>query len=119
MNEIQTTVQHPRPGRLARALVNSLVSAILRSRAHGLMSPRLLLITFAGRKSGKTFTTPIRYLQEGDTLRLRIFVEYRWWKNLRGEATVRVLLRGKLRTGRAEVLPEAGGVVVVKVHLNG
>jgi len=46
-------------------------------------------------------------------------VEYPWWKNLVGEATVRVLLRGKMRTGVAEVLPEEGGVVVVKVHLKG
>jgi hypothetical protein len=44
-------------------------------------------------------------------------VIYPWWKNLRAEATVRVLLRGEKRTGRAEVLPQGGGVAVVKVHL--
>jgi hypothetical protein len=118
MSETQTTAHHPEPPRLARTVINSLVSVILRSGAHRLLSPRLLLITFTGRKSGKAFTTPIRYAQEGDTLRIKVLAKYSWWKNLRGEATVRVLLRGELRFGRAEVFPEAGGVVVVKVHLS-
>ena len=54
-------------------------------------------------------------MQEGETLRMTIV--YPWWKNLTGGATVRVLLRGKLRTGTAEVLPEEGGETVVKIHL--
>jgi len=80
-------------------------------------SDRLLLLTFTGRKSGKEFTTPLRYVQEGETLRL--IVVYPWWRNLVGGATVCVLLRGQRRTGIAEVLPEVDGEVVVKIHLNG
>ncbi len=119
MNETQTTVHHPKPPRLVQPLINAGVRTILRSPWHGMMSPRLLLLTFTGSKSGKAFTTPMRYMQEGETLRLRVLVAYPWWKNLVGEATVRVLLRGEMRTGTAEVLPEEGGVVVVKVHLKG
>src|SRR5450755_2404646 len=66
MNETQTTVHHPKPPRLARVLINSLVTTILRSPWHGLRSHRLLLLTFTGRKSGKEFTTPMRYVQEGE-----------------------------------------------------
>jgi deazaflavin-dependent oxidoreductase (nitroreductase family) len=117
MNESQTTVNHPEPPRLARVLINALVRTVLRSPWHRLMSPRLLLLTFTGRKSGKAFTTPIRYVQEGETLRLKVLVKYPWWKNLREQPTVRVLLRGKWHTGRAEVLPEEAGVVVVNIHL--
>jgi deazaflavin-dependent oxidoreductase (nitroreductase family) len=80
-------------------------------------SARLLLLTFTGRKSGKEFTTPLRYVQEGETL--RITVMYPWWKNLAGGATVRVLLRGQMRTGTAEVLFEDDGKAVVQVHLKG
>lgn len=116
MNETQTTVHYPKPPRLVQALINTLATTILRSRVHGLMSSRVLLLTFTGRKSSKAFTIPISYVPEGDTLRLR--VAYPWWKNLREQATVRVLLRGKMRTGTAEVFPEESGVVVVKVHLN-
>jgi deazaflavin-dependent oxidoreductase (nitroreductase family) len=80
-------------------------------------SNQLLLLTFTGRKSGKEFTTPLRYVQEGETLRMTVV--YPWWKNLVGNATVRVLLRGQVRIGSAEVLPEEAGEVLVKVHLKG
>ena len=115
MNNTQKTVHYPKPPRLARVLINSLVTTILRSPRHGMRSQRLLLLTFIGRKSGKEFTTPIRYVQDGETLQMTVM--YPWWKNLQGQAPVRVLLRGKMRTGTAEVLPEEGGVAVVKVHL--
>jgi F420H(2)-dependent quinone reductase len=115
MNETQMSIHHPRPPRPVRILANTIATAILRSPWHGMRSDRLLLLTFTGRKSGKEFTTPMRYVQESETLLLRVV--YPWWKNLVGEATVRVLLRGEMRTGTAEVLPEEDGEVVVKVHL--
>ena len=117
MNETHTRVHHPRPPRPVRVLVNRLVTTILRSPLHRLRSNRLLLLTFTGRKSGKEFTTPLRYVQQGETLQL--IVVYPWWKNLVEQAAVRVLLRGQVRTGIAEVLPEEAGEVVVKIHLNG
>ena len=117
MNEAQTRVHHPRPPRPVRTLANAIVTTILRSPWHGIRSDRLLLLTFTGRKSGKEFTTPMRYVQEGEILRMKVV--YPWWKNLVGEATVRVLLCGEMRTGTAEVLPEEDGEVVVKVHLKG
>jgi hypothetical protein len=98
-------------------LANTLVTTILHSPWHRLRSDQLLLITFTGRKSGKEFTTPVRYVQKGETLQL--IVVYPWWKNLVGPAPVRLLLRGQMRTGTAEVLPEEGGEAVVKIHLNG
>src|SRR5450432_1861525 len=104
VNETHTPINHPRPPRPVRLLANGIVTTILRSPWHRMRSDRLLLLTFTGRKSGKEFTTPLRYVQEGETLRL--IVVYPWWRNLVGEATVRVLLRGHMRTGTTEVLPE-------------
>src|SRR5947209_14893299 len=115
MNDTQMSVRHPRPPRPVRILANAIATTILRSRWHRMRSNRLLLLTFTGRKSGKEFTTPMRYVQEGETLRLRVV--YPWWKNLVDEAMVCVLLRGEMRTGTAEVLPEEDGEVVVKIHL--
>ena len=115
MNEPNPAVRHPRPPRPIRSLVNPLMTAILRSRWHRLRSDRLLLLTFTGYKSGKEFTTPIHYVQEGETL--RIVVVYPWWKNLVGGTTVHVLLRGHTHTGTAEVFPERYGEAVVKIHL--
>lgn len=117
MNETQLPARYPSPPWPVRTAVNAIMTTILRSRWHRMRSNRLLLLTFTGRKSGKEFTTPIRYVQDGETLRMTVI--YPWWKNLVGDATVRVLLRGQRRTGIAEVFPEEGGVAVVKVHLKG
>jgi deazaflavin-dependent oxidoreductase (nitroreductase family) len=118
MNDTQTSVHYRKPPRPVRILANAIATTILRSPWHRMRSDRLLLLTFTGRKSGKAFTTPLRYVQEGETLRLLV-VRSPWWKNLVGEAAVHVLLRGQMRTGTAEVLPEEDGEVVVKIHLTG
>ena len=117
MNETRTIVRHPMPPRPVQILANAIATTILRSPWHGMRSDHLLLLTFTGRKSGKEFTTPMRYVQEGETLLMTIV--YPWWKNLVEETTVRVLLRGKIHIGTAEVFPEKDGEVVVKVHLKG
>jgi hypothetical protein len=67
---------------LVRTILNPIAKVILRSPLHGVMSRRLMLITFAGRRSGKHYTTPISYVQEGHTLLLGVGGP--WWKNLRG-----------------------------------
>lgn len=97
---------HPLAGRRRafgwiRTFLNPLATVILRSPLHGVMSRRLLLITFSGRKSGKVYTTPISYVQQDRTLLLGVGGP--WWKNLRGGVPVQVRLRGKTLTGRAEV----------------
>jgi len=96
---------HPLAGRRrafwwVRTILNPLVKVILHSPLHGIMSRRLLLITFSGRTSGKVYTTPISYIQQGRTLLLGVGGP--WWKNLRGGVPVQVHLRGKTFTGRSE-----------------
>lgn len=46
--------------------LNKTMKTILRSPIHGMVSKSILLITFTGRKSGKTYTTPVSYSQDGD-----------------------------------------------------
>lgn len=115
MNETRTTVRYVKPPRFLPTLFNPIAKTILRSPLHGLLSRQLLLMTFTGRKSGNSFTTPAMYEQEGDMLRLH--VGYPWWKNLRGGATVHVCLRGKGHIATTEVVGEEGGLIVVEVHL--
>ena len=52
-----------------------------------------MLITFTGRKSGKRFTTPVRYIQKGDTVRCFTAAENQWWRNLREGARVSLLIK--------------------------
>ncbi len=73
--------------------VNAAMKFVLRSPMHGMVSKTVLLITFTGRKSGKTYTTPVDYSQSGD--QVTIFSHATWWKNLSSDAPVTLRLRGK------------------------
>lgn len=81
-------------------LANRFPILLLRSPLHGLLSDGVLLITFTGRKSGKRYTTPINYLQDGDTVDLT--TDSPWWKNLRSGAPVTLRIKGRDRRGTAE-----------------
>lgn len=85
-------------------ILNRFMKTILRSPVHGLVSKNILLITFTGRKSGKTYTTPVSYSQDGE--QVTIFTHGKWWKNLRGGAPVTLRLRGREVQGMAEPVAE-------------
>ena len=63
-----------------------------------------MLITFTGRKSGKQFTTPVRYMQTGDTVRCFTSAENQWWRNLRSGARVSLLINGKSSAYHAQAI---------------
>ena len=89
--------------------VNQTMKLILRSPVHGMVSKSVLLITFTGRKRGKTYTTPADYSQDGD--QVYIFTHANWWKNLRGGAPVTLRIRGQEFKGLAEPVAEDKGAV--------
>jgi len=89
--------------------VNSAMKFILRSPLHGMVSKSVLLISFTGRKSGKTYTTPVDYSQDGD--QVTIFTHANWWKNLRGGAPVSLHIRGRELQGLAEPVAEDKGLI--------
>jgi deazaflavin-dependent oxidoreductase (nitroreductase family) len=77
----------------------------LRSPLHRLLSGRLALLTFYGRKSGRRYTTPVGYGRTDDAL--LVDTESPWWRNLREDgARVGVRLQGRDRTGTAEVITD-------------
>jgi len=84
--------------------VNRAMKFVLCSPAHGLISKTILLITFTGRKSGKTYTTPVSYSQSGD--QVSIFTHAAWWKNLSGGAPVTLRIRGREFQGLAQPVVE-------------
>ncbi|MCC7463382.1 MAG: nitroreductase family deazaflavin-dependent oxidoreductase [Gammaproteobacteria bacterium] len=76
-------------------LINPTMRLLLRSPLHGLVSASLMLIAFTGRKSGQRFQTPVRYIRAGETIRCFTTHKTRWWRNLKGGATVTLRLRGR------------------------
>src|SRR5512133_3209379 len=85
---------------------NPVVRFILRSPLHGLMSKDVMLITYCGQKSGKEYTLPVSYLEDGAT----IFVipgmpdKKVWWHNILEDTPVEIRLRGKSISTRASLL---------------
>src|SRR5262249_26504585 len=86
--------------------LNPLIGAVLRSPLHRLVSPGLLLLTVTGRRSGRRYSIPVGYQQEGDDLVVMVSEArpQRWWRNYQEPAPVELQLRGEPRTGRAELV---------------
>jgi deazaflavin-dependent oxidoreductase (nitroreductase family) len=100
-------------------LYNPIVIWLLRSPLHELMGNSTMLITFAGRKSGKTYTTPVNYVWDDHSLLVVSPRDRLWWRNLRGGALVTVYVRGQSMNsiGSAfeceETLKEGGLIIVL------
>jgi deazaflavin-dependent oxidoreductase (nitroreductase family) len=82
--------------------VNRAMKFILRSPVHGMVSKSILLITFTGRKSGKAYSTPVSYSQDGE--QVYIFTHGEWWKNLSGGAPVTLRIKGRDLQGLPETV---------------
>ena len=89
---------------------NPIMRALLRSPLHSLVSRNMMLMTYIGRKSGKSYTTPINYLTIDQALYTISTRERVWWRNLRGGAEVSLRLQGKDVTARAESIDEMAEV---------
>jgi deazaflavin-dependent oxidoreductase (nitroreductase family) len=93
--------------------VNHAMKFVLRSPMHGMVSKNILLITFTGCKSGKAYTTPVCYSQEGD--QVYIFTHAKWWKNLCNCTSVTLRLRGREIQGVPEPVVEDKGAIAARL----
>jgi F420H(2)-dependent quinone reductase len=99
---------------------NRAVALLLRSPLHPLVSRHLALITVTGRRSGRDYTFPVGYRREGERVTIDVGWPNRklWWRNLRGDGSVRLRLQGGDRTGHAQVHGNAQTGVNVEVQLD-
>jgi len=86
------------------ALINPAIRYLLRSPLHRFWSDSLMLITFTGRKSNRSFTTPVRYVQSDELVRCFSTASGIWWRNLRGGAEVILRIRGEDRRYEANAI---------------
>jgi nitroimidazol reductase NimA-like FMN-containing flavoprotein (pyridoxamine 5'-phosphate oxidase superfamily) len=97
---------------------NRALTITLRSPFYPLAG-RTLLITIAGRRSGKAYTLPVNYARTGDAVTI-ISRRWRvWWKNLRGGAPVTLHLDGHDVKGWASVIEDDPGVVAALTNYVG
>jgi deazaflavin-dependent oxidoreductase (nitroreductase family) len=92
--------------------MNLVPSVIIRSPFHAIMSSKYAIIEFSGRKSGRTYRTPVAYVRQGD--RLLMSTDSPWYRNLSGGAPVRVRLRGRMVGGTADTVtdPERAAAIL-------
>jgi deazaflavin-dependent oxidoreductase (nitroreductase family) len=98
-----------------RKFVNPMMLWLLRSPLHFLVSGQIMLISVTGRKSGRTYITPVDYRRDGDAVLAVTSHKYAWWKNLLGGGDARMWIAGREVTGRATVSEESS-VVLDTLH---
>ena len=83
----------------------------------------LVVIRYTGRRSGKTFETPVGYRRTGDTVKINIVGpdSKNWWRNfVDGGGPITLLnLDGRDRSGHAVARRDENGKVSVTVQLDG
>src|SRR5262245_2422548 len=102
-------------------LVNPSLKAVLRSPLHRLASGRFALITYTGRKSGREYTIPTFYRDEGDEVKIAVGWPERkvWWRNLTGDgAPVQLVVRGQRLQGHAVATRDPGRDPLVRVRVD-
>ena len=89
---------------------NDILSTLLKSPLHGLMSASTVLITVTGKRRGRHFTMPVNFVQLGETLLIMSRADCTWWRNLIPDAPIQVVLRGRERTGTGRAIQDAAQV---------
>ena len=85
------------------AFMNRVMATMLRiPLLRRVMSGSILLLTFTGRNSGKSYTFPIGYWKEGDTIILLTKRFRSWWRNFQQPTPVQVQIGGRNYMGQAE-----------------
>jgi deazaflavin-dependent oxidoreductase (nitroreductase family) len=82
---------------------NSLIIWLLNSPLHFFVSKNMMLITYTGRKSGKTYTIPVNYIRDGDTFYTTSWKERTWWRNLRAGQPVKLQVQSQELTAKPKV----------------
>ena len=89
---------------------NKIMIGLLRSPLHMLVSKSMIVLTYTGRKSGKTFSLPVNYLMDGNLLYCASQTNRVWWRNLRDGRPVQIRLQGKEISGTPSVIEDQVGV---------
>lgn len=101
--------------------VNAVVRPLVLSPRWGRFVGRsMTVVTYTGRRSGRSFTIPVAYRREGDEVTIRVELPDRknWWRNFTGEGgPLSLRLDGVERTGHA-VASRAGRRALVTVRLD-
>jgi hypothetical protein len=102
-------------------LINAPVAALATSPRTGwLVNRHITMLTYTGRRSGRTFSIPVAYRRSGDELIVGIAMPETktWWRNFQDDgAPLTLRLGGEDRSGHAVATRDDAGSVFVTVRL--
>ncbi|HEY1843116.1 MAG TPA: hypothetical protein VGG53_23375 [Mycobacterium sp.] len=107
----------------AAPLFNAPITAIATSPRLGAgLRRNIALITYTGRRSGRTFSIPVAYRRRGDEnidIVANLPDAKTWWRNFVGDGgPISLTLDGAERAGHAVAHRDASGRVTVRVRLS-
>jgi hypothetical protein len=81
---------------------------------------RFTIITYTGRRSGRTFSTPVAYKRDGNTVTIGVQMPdaKNWWRNFLDGGPITLQFAGVHRTGHAVSRRDDQGRVTVTVQLD-
>lgn len=110
---------------LPEALVNRVnrwVGALRVSPRWGrLVSKHITIVTYTGRRSGRTFSTPVGYKRAADTVMIGVAMPdaKSWWRNFTGDGgPLSLQLDGAEHKGHAIARRDEKGRVTIRVRLD-
>lgn len=116
--------QFTNAGRLlmrAAPILNVPVAALTNSPRFGrFMSRNITLLTYTGRRSGRTFSIPVAYRRRGDQIEIAANMPdaKSWWRNFEGDgAPLTLTLDGSQHPGHAVAQRAEDGRVTVIARL--
>ncbi|MEV0703663.1 hypothetical protein AB0I53_37895 [Saccharopolyspora sp. NPDC050389] len=102
--------------------VNACVLALRSSPRWGrLVSRHITVVTYAGRRSGRTFSTPVAYRRAAGIVKIGVQLPdaKTWWRNFLGDGgPISLQLDGIDRAGHAVARRDEKGRVTVTVRLD-
>ncbi|MBM7804461.1 deazaflavin-dependent oxidoreductase (nitroreductase family) [Geodermatophilus bullaregiensis] len=106
LDEVRRQWVHRVRMRLELPQGNAVVLAVLRSRAHRLLSASAIELRYLGRRSGRQYAVPVQYARAGGHLVVwpQHWQRSTWWRNFRTPQPVTVRLTGRLHEGTARVV---------------
>ncbi len=85
------------------AWANSLMKwAVTTPGIQAMVGKGVALLTFTGWKTGKTYTIPVSYHREGDTVTVVTKRARNWWRNFKTPTEIGIRLAGQDYRGTAE-----------------
>jgi deazaflavin-dependent oxidoreductase (nitroreductase family) len=96
-----------RPAVRRRSMINSIVGAILRSPASGLLDAKLMLVRYRGRRTGREHELPVSYVQHGHRFLVVVGASDHktWWRNFSTPQPVEIVVRRDQMSAVARLLP--------------